>query len=69
MAVSYNKLNTVLDEKGMTMAELRRAADIAPNTMTRFRKNQIVSTDVLCRVCEVLNTDFGDIIEYIPDKE
>lgn len=59
----------ILDEKGMTMAELRKAADIAPNTMTRFRKNQIVSTDVLCRVCEVLNTDFGDIIEYIPDKE
>ena len=51
------------------MAELRKAADIAPNTMTRFRKNQIVSMDVLCRVCEVLNTDFGDIIEYIPDKE
>ena len=69
MAVSYKKLNMILDEKGMSMAELRKAADIAPNTMTRFRKNQIVSTDVLCRVCEVLNTDFGDIIEYIPDKE
>ena len=69
MAVSYNKLNMILNEKGMTMAELRKAADIAPNTMTRFRKNQIVSMDVLCRVCEVLNTDFGDIIEYIPDKE
>lgn len=69
MAVSYKRLNLILDEKGMTMAELRKAADIAPNTMTRFRKNQIVSTDVLCRVCEVLNTDFGDIVEYIPESE
>ena len=69
MAVSYNKLNMILDEKGMSMAELRKAANIAPNTMTRFRKNQIVSTDVLCRVCEVLNTDFGDIIEYIPESK
>lgn len=51
------------------MAELRKAADIAPNTMARFRKNQIVSTDVLCRVCEVLNSDFGDITKYISDKE
>lgn len=69
MAVSYNKLNMILDEKGMSMAELRKAANIAPNTMTRFRKNQIVSTDVLCRVCEVLNTDFGDIIEYTPESK
>lgn len=51
------------------MAELRKAADIAPNTMARFRKNQIVSTDVLCRVCEVLNSDFRDITKYISDKE
>ena len=42
MAVSYNKLYKVLEEKNLTMVELRKAADIAPNTMTRIRKNEEV---------------------------
>ena len=32
------------------MVELRKAADIAPNTMTRIRKNEEVSLDVLGRI-------------------
>lgn len=43
MAVSYNRLYKVLEDKNVTMVELRKAADIAPNTMTRIRKNEDVS--------------------------
>lgn len=69
MAVSYNKLYDVLEEKNVTMVELRKAADIAPNTMTRIRKNKEVSLDVLGRICKILHADFGDIIEYVEEKE
>lgn len=50
MAVSYNRLYKVLEDKNVTMVELRKAADIAPNTMTRIRKNEEVSLDVLGRI-------------------
>ena len=43
MAVSYNRLYKVLEDKNVTMVELRKAADIAPNTMTSIRKNEEVS--------------------------
>ncbi len=43
MAVSYNRLYKVLEDKNVTMVELRKAADIASNTMTRIRKNEEVS--------------------------
>lgn len=43
MAVSYNRLYKVIEDKNVTMVELRKAADIAPNTMTRIRKNEEVS--------------------------
>ena len=43
MAVSYNRLYKVLEDKNVTLVELRKAADIAPNTMTRIRKNEEVS--------------------------
>lgn len=68
MAVSYSKLDNILKETGMTMADLRKAAEIAPNTMTKIRKNEEVSMDVLGRICGVLGKDFGDIVEYIPEK-
>lgn len=69
MAVSYDKLWKLLIDKKMSAAELRRAAEIAPNTMTRMRKNQEVTMPVLEKICDVLNVDFGDIIEYIGSQQ
>lgn len=69
MAISYNKLWKLLIDKKITTAELRKLADIAPNTLTRMKKDQEVTMQVLERICCVLDADFGDIVEYYPDKE
>lgn len=67
MAISYNKLWKLLIDKKMTAADLRKKADIAPNTLTRMKKDQAVTMQVLERICDVLDTDFGDVVEYIQD--
>lgn len=64
MSISYNRLWKLLIDKDMSVAEMRRAADIAPNTVTRMRKDQEVTMTVLEKICEVLDADFGDIVEY-----
>ncbi len=69
MAVSYKRLWRLLVDKGMSKADLRRKADIAPNTMTKLRRDEEVSLTILSKICKSLNVDFGDIIEYIPDAE
>lgn len=61
MSISYNRLWKLLIDKNMSVAEMRRAADIAPNTVTRMRKDQEVTMMVLEKICEVLDADFGDI--------
>ena len=43
MAISYNGLWKLLIEKKMTAAELRKQADVAPNTLTRMKKDQEVT--------------------------
>ena len=68
MGISYNKLWKLLIDKKMSSADLRKAADIAPNTLTRMKRDQEVTVQVLERICDVLDADFGDIIEYIPDE-
>lgn len=69
MAISYNRLWKLLIDKKMTAAELRKQADIAPNTLTRMKKDQEVTMQGLERICDVLDTDFGEIVEYYPDEE
>ena len=51
MAISYNKLWKLLVDKKMSKADLRKAAGIAPNTMTRLRRDEEVTLSVLNRIC------------------
>lgn len=69
MAVSYNKLWKLLIDRKMSMADLRKAAKIAPNTMTKLRKDEDVTLAVLGKICQTLNANYGDIIDYIADEE
>ena len=51
MAISYNKLWKLLVDKKMSKADLRKASGIAPNTMTRLRRDEEVTLSVLNRIC------------------
>ena len=63
MKVSYNKLWKLLVDKKMSKADLRRTAEIAPNTLTKMRKDEPVSIDVLLRICDKLDCNIGDMMD------
>ena len=65
MAISYNKLWKLLVDKKMSKADLRRATGIAPNTMTKLRRDEEVSMSVLVKICSVLNVNIGDIVDLV----
>lgn len=69
MAVSYNKLWKLLVDKKMSKADLRKTADVAPNTMTKLRRDEPVTLAILGKICNVLECDYGDIMTYVPDVE
>lgn len=69
MAISYNKLWKLLVDKKMSKADLRRAAGISPNTMTKLRRDEEVTLTVLNKICAALNANIGDIMDFIPEKE
>ena len=68
MAISYNKLWKLLIDKKMSKADLRRAAGIAPNTMTKLRRDEEVSMTVLIKICTVLNANIGDVMDLLPEE-
>ena len=65
MAVSYKRLWKLLIDRKISKADLRKASGIAPNTMTKLRRNEEVTLTVLGKICKVLEADYGDIIEYV----
>lgn len=65
MAISYNKLWKLLVDRKMSKADLRKAAGVAPNTMTRLRRDEEVTLAVLNKICTTLNVNIGDVMEFV----
>lgn len=68
VSVSYNKLWKLLIDRKITQSEFRKTANIAPNTMTKLRKDQYVALPILDRICDTLNVDFSDIVSHESTK-
>lgn len=68
MKVSYKKLFKLLIDREIKKGELAKAAELSSSTISKLGRNENVSLDVLIRVCTVLNVDFGDIMELVPDN-
>ena len=66
MEVSYNKLWKLMIDRGMTnKSDLRSLTGIGTNTLAKLSKNQVVSMEVLMKICANLNCDISDICEFL----
>ena len=69
MAASYKKLWKLLIDRDMKKKDLRELTKLSSSTIAKMTKNEPVSTDVLIKICTVLNCDVGDIMEIVPDSK
>ena len=69
MGVSCNRLWKLLIDEKMSVSNLRKLAEIAPNTMTKLRRDEAVNLAILGRICRVLACDFGDFMEYVDETK
>lgn len=68
MAVSYKKLWKLLIDREMNKTELRTATGITTTALAKLGRNENVNTEVLCKICSVLNCTLDDIMEFVPDE-
>ena len=69
MAVSYNKLWKLLIDKEMKKVDLRDQAGLTTNVLAKLGKNEHVSTQSLEKICRILESEVGDILEFIPNEK
>lgn len=67
MRMSYNKLWKLLIDKNMKKSDLRKKAGISSSTLAKLTNGENVTTDVLAKICNELNCDVSDIMEFISD--
>lgn len=71
MAISMLKLKNIMNEKGLKKFDLRKAG-FNPNIIDKvlsgpLDKKKRVDTETINRLCEFLNCQPGDIMEYVED--
>lgn len=69
MRISYNKLWKLLIDKKMSKADLRKAVEMSPNTMTKMRRDEEVSMSVLLKIANYLKCDISDMVEFVDTEE
>lgn len=67
--IVYNKLGDYLKGQNMKYIDLQNALNLSPSMTAKFTKNRIISTDTLNKVCEYLQVQPSEIMEWIPDTE
>jgi putative transcriptional regulator len=69
MSIKYDKLFTLLKERGINTTRIRRDKIIGQGTLTAI-KNGTGGLDAktISKLCALLDCQPGDIMEYVPDE-
>lgn len=70
MAIKYDKLFRLFEEKGITTYRIRKENIVSQGTLTKMKNGSgSIDTRTIDKICRVLNCQPGDILEYVPDDE
>lgn len=69
MEMNYNPLWKILIDRGMTKGQLRVMSGISTRALAKMGRNEDVNTDVLRKICSVLQCSLDDIVQLTPVKE
>ncbi len=67
--ISYEPFWSTLILNDTSTYALIKKYHISSSTLNRMRHNQDVSTATINNLCEILNCDVYDIVQYEPDKQ
>ena len=59
---------SALKEKGWTTYRIRKEHMFSEGTITKFRNRQPVAIDIIDKLCQLLDCQPGDLLEYVPDE-
>lgn len=68
MYVTYNNLFKLLIDRGLNKTEFAHEVGISSNTLAKLSKNELVSLEVLVRICRKLDCSLSDVVQLAPSE-
>ncbi len=69
MALSYKKLFKLLIDRNMKKKDLCEKAGISTTSVSKLAKDQNVNTEIIEKVCEALDCEVEDIMEFVHENK
>ena len=66
--IVFDKLWEVMKEKNTSQYKLINEYGISPAQITRLKRNENVKVSILNTMCNILDCDICEIIEFIKDE-
>ena len=62
--ISYKKLWKLLIDKNLKKKDLQKMAGISSSSIAKLGRNENVNTEIINKICNALDCDISDIMEY-----
>jgi len=69
MGISYEKALALFKKKGITTYTIKKDKIIGQSAFAKIQDGGHIDTRTIERLCEYLNCQPGDLLEYVPDKQ
>lgn len=63
--IVFTKLFKKMKEQNLTTYKIRKEKIVSESTLQHLRKNEPISTDSIASLCQALNCQPNDIMEYV----
>ena len=67
--ILFNKLGDYLQKNRMKYIDLQKELNLSPSVVAKFQKNRNVNTETINKICEYLQVQPSEIMEWVPDAE
>ena len=64
-------LASYLEEREISRYKIIKNCNVSQTQLNRYYRNQIerIDLDVLARICDYLNCEVSDLLEYVPEDK
>lgn len=69
MAVCYDKLLRIFEDRKLTTNEILKSAGISANILTRIKRNEYISMESVEKICTALGCGVDEIIEFASERK
>lgn len=69
MPIKYDKLLQMMSDRGITSYTLKKDNIIGQATFKKIKEGGDIDTRTIAKLCELLNCQPGDILDYEPDTK